>query len=141
MRTHHESIDSIMHAVFDTAEKNLSKQQEAYVLTGESNLLNIAQETSVDHLKGLLDAFSHKRDIIHLLDQCLHTDGIQIFIGQESGQEIFDGCSLITATYAIDKKVLGVLGVIGPTRMNYERVITAVDLTEKLLSTALKDRL
>lgn len=97
MRKHHDRMDSIMHAVFDTAEKNFSKQQGDYVITGESNLLDIAQETSVDHLKVLLEAFSSKRDILHLLDQCLHSEGIQIFIGQESGREIFDGCSLITA--------------------------------------------
>ena len=91
-------------------------------------------------LRELFNAFARKNDILHLLDQCLRTEGVQIFIGQESGCDAFDGCSLITASYAVDDKILGVLGVIGPTRMDYERVINAVDITAKLLSAALKER-
>lgn len=140
MHEDHRSIDNIMHTVFDTAEKNLQKQQEDYVIAGESNLLNMAQETGVRQLQLLFDAFSRKHDILHLLDQCIHTDGIQIFIGQESGYDIFDDCSLITAPYTVDNKILGVLGVIGPTRIDYERVISVVNVTAKLLGAALKDR-
>lgn len=140
MHTDHQSIDSIMHKVFDTAEKKLQSHQEDYLIAGEANLFNLARETSVDQLRLLFDAFSSKRDILHLLDQCLHTDGIQIFIGTESGQDLLESCSLVTAPYVVDNRVLGVLGVIGPTRMNYERVINAVDVTAKLLSAALKER-
>lgn len=140
MHLDHESINSIMHKVFDTAERQIQQHQEDYVIAGESNLVNIAEENGVDQLRLLFEAFSQKRDIVHLLDQCLHTDGIQIFIGRESGKDILDGCSLITAPYTSGHKVLGVLGVIGPTRMNYERVITAVDVTAKLLSAALRER-
>ncbi|MBA2654196.1 MAG: heat-inducible transcription repressor HrcA [Gammaproteobacteria bacterium] len=141
MRTDHQCMDQIMHTVFDVAEKNLQKQQEDYVIAGESNLLKIAEENGVGQLRMLFDVFSRKHDILHLLDQCIRTEGIQIFIGQESGYEVFDGCSLITAPYAVGEKVLGVLGVIGPTRMNYQQVISAVDITAKLLSSILKDRL
>lgn len=139
MHTDHQNIDQMMQLVFDTAEKNLQKQKEDYVIAGESNLFNIAQETSVDQLKLLFDAFTHKRDLLHLLDQCVSSEGIQIFIGQETGKDILDGCSLVTAPYALDNKVLGVLGVIGPTRMNYQRVISAVDVTSRLLSAALRE--
>jgi heat-inducible transcriptional repressor len=140
MRSDHQSIDDIMQTVFAVAEKNYHKQQEDYVLAGESNLLDIAKETGVNQLRDLFNAFARKNDILHLLDQCLETEGVQIFIGQESGYDVFDGCSLITAPYAVGEKVLGVLGVIGPTRMDYEHVIHAVDVTAKLLSAALKDR-
>lgn len=141
MRSDHRNIDHIMHAVFDTAEKTVQKNQEDYILTGESNLLNYADENGVAKLRKVFEAFSHKNDILHLLDKCLKTEGIQIFIGQESGYQVFDNCSLITAPYAVGDKILGVLGVIGPTRMDYERAIHAVDVTAKLLSAVLKDRI
>jgi heat-inducible transcriptional repressor len=140
MRIDHKSIDHIMHAVFDTAEKTVQKNQEDYILAGESNLLNIAEETGVARLRQLFDAFNSKHDLLHLLDKCLKAEGVQIFIGHESGNQVFDNCSLITAPYSINDKVLGVLGVIGPTRMDYERAITAVDMTAKLLSAVLKER-
>ena len=72
-----------------------------------------------------------------MLDQCLRADGLQIFIGEESGFEVLDGCSVIAAPYQREGKVLGVLGVIGPTRMAYDRVIPIVDVTARLLGAAL----
>ncbi len=81
-----------------------------------------------------------ERDILHLLDQSLGAAGVQIFIGQESGYTILDDCSIVTAPYASGDSVVGVLGVIGPTRMAYERVIPIVDMTAKLLGAALNSR-
>ena len=75
--------------------------------------------------------------ILHLLDQCLQADRVQIFIGHESGYGILDDCSVVTAPYVVDNEVVGVLGVIGPTRMAYERVIPIVDITARLLGSAL----
>lgn len=141
MKNDHRSIDHVMHSVFDSAEKAMQKQQEDYIIAGESNLLNLANENGVERLRQLFNAFSNKNDILHLLDKCLRTDGVQIFIGHESGFQLFDSCSLITAPYAVGDKVLGVLGVIGPTRMDYERAITAVDATAKLLSAVMKERI
>ncbi|MGH8555040.1 MAG: heat-inducible transcriptional repressor HrcA, partial [Gammaproteobacteria bacterium] len=86
----------------------------------------------------LFEAFSQKREILHLLDQALNAQGVQIFIGDESGYEFLDDCSLVTSTYSADGRVLGVLGIIGPTRMAYERVIPIVDITAKVLGLALK---
>jgi heat-inducible transcriptional repressor len=108
-----------------------------YVMAGETNLMSFAELSNVDKLKRLFEAFNQQRDILHLLDQSLHADGVQIFIGQESGYTILDDCSVVTAPYTRDKEVVGVLGVIGPTRMAYERVIPIVDITAKLLSSAL----
>jgi heat-inducible transcriptional repressor len=107
------------------------------VIAGETNLMGFAELSNVEKLKRLFDAFNEKRDILHLLDQCLRADRVQIFIGHESGYRILDDLSVVTAPYMVDNEVVGVLGVIGPTRMAYERVIPIVDLTARLLGSAL----
>jgi heat-inducible transcriptional repressor len=93
--------------------------------------------SDLDKLRNLFDAFNRKRDILHLLDQAINANGVQIFIGEESGYHAFDDCSIVTSTYGEEGEVLGVLGVIGPTRMSYERVIPIVDLTARMLTSAL----
>jgi len=111
-----------------------------YVIAGETNLMGFAELSSVEKLRRLFEAFNQQHDVLHLLDQSLRAEGVQIVIGHESGHTIFDDCSVITAPYAIDKEVVGVLGVIGPTRMAYERVIPIVDLTARLLGAALNNK-
>jgi heat-inducible transcriptional repressor len=111
-----------------------------YVMAGETNLMNFAELSNVEKLRRLFEAFTQQRDILHLLDQSLRAEGVQIFIGQESGYTILDNCSVVTAPYTLDNEVVGVLGVIGPTRMAYERVIPIVDITAKLLGSALNSR-
>jgi heat-inducible transcriptional repressor len=111
-----------------------------YVIAGETNLMGFAELGNVDKLRRLFEAFNEKRDMLQLLDQSLRAEGVQIFIGQESGYQIFDDYSVVTAPYSSDQGVVGVLGVIGPTRMAYERIIPIVDLTAKLLGSALNSR-
>jgi heat-inducible transcriptional repressor len=111
-----------------------------YVLAGETNLMGFAELSNVEKLRRLFEAFNEKRDILHLLDQSLKAEGVQIFIGQESGYTILDDCSIVAAPYTLDNEVVGVLGVIGPTRMAYERVIPIVDITARLLGAALNSR-
>ena len=111
-----------------------------YVIAGETNLMEFAELSNVDKLRRLFEAFTAKRDILHLLDQSLGAEGVQIFIGQESGYQILDDISLVTAPYALDNETVGVLGVIGPTRMAYDRVIPIVDVTARLLGSALNSR-
>jgi len=111
-----------------------------YVIAGETNLMEFAELSNVEKLRRLFEAFTQQRDILHLLDQSLKAEGVQIFIGQESGYKILDDCSVVTAPYTLDKEIVGVLGVIGPTRMAYERVIPIVDITAKLLGAALNSR-
>lgn len=111
-----------------------------YVMAGETNLMGFAELSNVEKLRRLFDAFTQQRDILHLLDLSLKAEGVQIFIGQESGYTILDDCSIVTAPYTLDQEVVGVLGVIGPTRMAYERVIPIVDITAKLLGSALNSR-
>lgn len=115
-------------------------KKDDYILSGETNLMGFSELSDMDRLKGLFDAFSQKRGIIHLLDKCLEADGVQIYIGEESGYQAFDHCSLVTSAYSVNDEVVGVLGVIGPTRMAYEKIIPYVDVTAKLLGAALDTR-
>ena len=107
------------------------------LFSGETNLMDVAELCEVEKLKKLFNTFNQKRDILHLLEQSINADGIQIFIGEESGHDVLDNCSVVTSPYEVDGKILGVLGVIGPTRMHYERVIPIVDVTAKMLGSAL----
>jgi heat-inducible transcriptional repressor len=122
--------------VFKADESNRME----YVMAGETNLMGAGELSSVDKLRRLFEAFNEKRDILNLLDHSLRADGVQIFIGQESGFRILDDVSMVTAPYSADNEVVGVIGVIGPTRMAYERVIPIVDVTAKILGAALARR-
>jgi heat-inducible transcriptional repressor len=113
------------------------QQQKDYVLTGQNHLLGYTKKDEIERLYSLFQAFSEKQEILSLLEHSLEAEGIQIFIGRESGCEAFDNCSIVTTSYAVDGQLIGSLGVIGPTRMPYDRVISAVDVTAKLLSAAL----
>jgi heat-inducible transcriptional repressor len=114
--------------------------KDDYVLTGETNLMGFSELSDMDRLKKLFEAFSQKQGVIHLLDQCMQAEGVQIFIGEESGYQAFDQCSLVTSSYSVSDEVVGVLGVIGPTRMAYEKIIPFVDVTAKLLGAALNPK-
>jgi len=115
-------------------------KQEDFVLSGETNLMGFSELSDRDRLRTLFEAFSQKQGVIHLLDQCMKADGVQIFIGEESGYQAFDHCSLVTSSYSVSDEVVGVLGVIGPTRMAYEKIIPYVDVTAKLLGAALNPK-
>src|ERR1017187_558516 len=99
--------------------------------------MDFAELSNIDRLRRLFEGFNEKHDILRLLDNCLRAEGIQIFIGQESGYRVLDDISVVTAPYMLDNQVVGVLGIIGPTRMAYERVIPIVGVTAKLLGTVL----
>jgi heat-inducible transcriptional repressor len=139
MAAHRDDMNELMDSVISVASQVFGEdeQREDYVLAGETNLMTFSELSDVEKLRELFQAFNEKRDILHLLDRCLAADGIQIFIGQESGYRAFDGVSLVTSTYSVETDVVGVLGVIGPTRMAYDRVIPIVDVTAKLLGRAL----
>jgi len=137
-RMNQSMLDAVSMAqlAFNEAEN----KEEDYVLSGQTNLMGFSELADMERLKGLFDAFSQKRGIIHLLDKCLAADGVQIYIGEESGYQAFDHCSLVTSSYTVNGEVVGVLGVIGPTRMAYQRIIPFVDVTAKLLSAALNTK-
>lgn len=140
----HEHLNQAMLDAISMAQRVFSQGSPSedidYLIAGETNLMQHGEKASVDKLKRLFEAFNEKRDMLHLLDQSLKAEGIQIFIGQESGYRILDDYSVVTAPYSAGQGVIGVVGVIGPTRMAYERVIPLVDLTAKVLSSALNLR-
>jgi heat-inducible transcriptional repressor len=144
LRQTQESLNQVMLDAITMAQRICEQQVPSegieYVIAGETNLMGLAELSSVEKLKRLFEAFNEQRDILHLLDQSLRADGVQIFIGHESGYQILDDCSIVTAPYSSADGVVGVLGVIGPTRMAYERVIPIVDVTAKLLGSALNSR-
>lgn len=136
----HANMDQIMmraltlaHEVVETAET-----RDDCFIAGQTNLMEFGELANMDRLRQLFDAFNEKREILHLLDRCIAADGVQIFIGEESGYALLGDCSLVTANYRVDDQVVGVLGVIGPTRMDYQRVIPIVDVTARLLAAALR---
>ena len=135
-----DSMNQAMHDIISVAQAAMEGAEDSkgeYVVAGEAKLMDFAELSDVDTLRGLFDAFSRKRLILDLLDRSITASGVQIFIGEESGYRIFDGCSVITAPYHVDNETIGVLGVIGPTRMAYDRVVPIVDVTARLLESAL----
>jgi heat-inducible transcriptional repressor len=138
-----QHMNQLMQDAIQMAQKVFDTKPDEgveYVIAGETNLMGFAELSNVDRLKRLFEAFNEKHDILRLLDSCLRADGIQIFIGQETGYRILNDISVVTAPYMLDNRVVGVLGIIGPTRMAYERVIPIVDVTAKLLGSALNAR-
>ncbi len=135
-----DNFDQRMTQALEMADQvvSASESREDCVIAGQTNLMEFAELASLEQLRKLFDAFTEKREILHLLDQFQHAEGVQIFIGEESGYQLLNGCSVVTAPYQVNEKVVGVLGVIGPTRMDYQRVIPVVDLTAKILGAALK---
>lgn len=129
-----QTIIEVAGQVLDPADGD---EEENMVVAGETNLMTHSDLSDVSTLRGLFEAFQRKSDIYHLLERCISADGVQIYIGRESGHEILDDYSLITSSYEKQGELVGVLGVIGPKRMAYDRVIPVVDLTSRLLSAAL----
>jgi heat-inducible transcriptional repressor len=138
-KTRH-SMNQAMHDIISVAQSAMDGSGNSgggFVLAGETKLMDFAELSDVDTLRRLFDAFSRKRQILDLLDRSINADGVQVFIGAESGYTILDDCSVVTAPYHLDDDTIGVLGVIGPTRMAYDRVVPIVDITARLLRSAL----
>jgi heat-inducible transcriptional repressor len=128
----------LLSAALEAGNQALGEGAEQYVISGERNLLSV-QELSQDvaRLRQLFELFERKSSLIQILDLSLRGQGVQIFIGGESGSSAPDDVSVVTSPYKVDGEVVGTVGVIGPTRMAYDRVIPIVDITAKLLSSAL----
>lgn len=141
LRETRHSMDKMMEAVIEMADKAFVQADEAddFVMAGQTNLMSVAELSNVEKLRELFEAFNEKKGILDLLDQVIHAQGIKIFIGEESNYKVLEKCSVVTSPYRSgdSEQVVGVLGVIGPTRMAYERVIPVVDLTAKLLGSSL----
>lgn len=141
MNTTRADMDRMMQSAIDIAGRALDEQpgeDKPYLLQGATNLVRYAGEHDTSQLQQLLELFDQKRDMLNLLDRCIQAEGVKIFIGNEMGIEGLGDFSVIASPYAVDGETLGVLGVIGPTRINYDKVIPVVDITARLLSDALK---
>jgi heat-inducible transcriptional repressor len=135
MRSDRENMNTLMQTL-EVADQAFDREEISdFVVKGQENLL--ATNQALDDIRQLFQAISMKGDILHLLDRCMDSEGVQLFIGNESGYSVLDECSVVTSPYTVDGKLVGVLGVIGPTRMAYGRVIPIVDATARLLSAAL----
>lgn len=128
-------MDRLMATTIHIADAALrSDRGEDMLVSGQTNLMGVQDLANLERLRELFEAFTRKRELLRLLEQCQHADGVRLFIGDESGVAPLDQCSVIAAPYRSQGKVLGVLGVIGPTRMAYDRVIPVVSATAQVLS-------
>jgi len=139
MREEKQSMSNIMETAIQMSSRALekSKSEDSLVIKGESHLLDPGMQTDIVKVRELFEAFSQKQDIIHLLDKCSRSNSMQIFIGKESGNQLFKDMSLISAPYTVGEEVVGVLAVVGPQRIPYQKVIPTVNITAKVLDSVL----
>lgn len=131
-------VATLMQAAVNVGTEAMTSAQEDVVIAGERNLLSVSDFSSdMGNLRRAFDLFEQKTQILRLLDFSSQAEGVRIYIGGESQVVPFEELSVVSAPYELDGKVVGTLGVIGPTRMAYERVIPIVDITARLLSNAL----
>ncbi len=140
MQADKDRMDRLMQTALDVASQVFTVAgdeagEPQVVVAGEQRLLDMSSDT--DRVRTLFDAFSRKGTILHLLDRCLESQGIQLFIGEESGYKLLDEMSVVTAPYEVQGRLAGVLGVVGPTRMAYQEVIPVVDMTARMLGEAI----
>lgn len=138
LRQLRDDMGKLMQAAVEAGSEAMADQSDDMVIAGERNLLSVADLSSnMTSLRQMFDMFEQKTGLMQLLDVSSKATGVQIFIGGESSLVPMDEMSVVTAPYEVNGKIVGTLGVIGPTRMAYERVIPIVDITAKLLSNAL----
>jgi heat-inducible transcriptional repressor len=140
LRQLRDDMTSLMQAAVEAGSDAMSDDSDNVVISGERNLLSVTDLSSnMTSLRKLFDMFEQKTSLMQLLDVSSKATGVQIFIGGESQLVPMDDMSIVTAPYEVNGRIVGTLGVIGPTRMAYERVIPIVDITAKLLSSALSN--
>ena len=137
LRDTRSEMEQVLSAAVEISEQALDTGGDDMLLSGQTRLMGLQGMSDMDRLRDLFEAFSRKREILALLERCARAPGVRVFIGEESGLAPLGACTVITAPYASHGQVLGVLGVIGPTRMAYERLIPIVQATADLLGQAL----
>ncbi len=137
LKSLHRNIEYLMQQALNASARLFARDDDELVVSGEHNLLNTHAFSNIEQLRKLFDLFEEKTTLVRLLDLSQQAEGVQIFIGQSSDNLTPDDCSVVTAPYHINGRIVGTLGVIGPTRMAYNRVVPIVDITARLLSNAL----
>jgi heat-inducible transcriptional repressor len=131
-------IASLMNAAMAANSEATTEGQDEVIISGERNLLSVSDfSNDMSHLRRAFDLFEQKAQLMRLLDVTGQAEGVRIFIGGESKVVPFEDLSIVSAPYEVDGQVVGTLGVVGPTRMPYDRMIQIVDITSKLVSNAL----
>ncbi len=131
-------IASLMQAAVDASSEALTQAEDDVVISGERNLLSVSDFSGdMGHLRRAFELFEQKTQLMRLLEVSSQAEGVRIFIGGESKVVPFEELSIVSAPYEVDGQVVGTLGVIGPTRMPYDRMIQIVDITSRLVSNAL----
>ena len=131
-------IATLMQAAVQAGSEAAHQAQDEVVISGERNLLAVSDFSSdMNQLRRAFDLFEQKAQLMRLLDVSMQADGVRIFIGGESQAVPVEELSVVSAPYEVDGQVVGTLGVIGPTRMPYDRMIQIVDITSRLVSNAL----
>ncbi len=134
----HRDMTALMAAAIAAGDEAVARKQEDYVLSGERNLLHVQDlSTDMNRLRSLFNVFEQKTELLRLLDASRRAPGVHIFVGSESGLVGLDECSVVSAPYAADGQIIGTLAVVGPKRMDYEKVVPIVDVTARLLGNAL----
>lgn len=137
LRSAREEMELLMAQALELADQALADDAEDMLVAGQTRLIGVQDLSNLDRLRELFEAFSSKREILRVLERTLRAQGVRIFIGEETGMAPLDGVSLVTAPYGAGGRTLGVLGVIGPTRMAYDRVIPVVQAAANALTQAL----
>lgn len=141
LRNARDEMQRLLSATAELAEGTLASDEQAanqeMLLAGQTRLMGVQDLSDLDRLRDLFEAFARKREILQLLERTLRAPGVRIFIGEETGLAPLEGMSLVSAPYASGDQVLGVLGVIGPSRMAYDRMIPLVQATADALGAAL----
>ncbi|NBO41376.1 MAG: heat-inducible transcriptional repressor HrcA, partial [Betaproteobacteria bacterium] len=134
-------IAALMQAAVQFSSEAINSTEDEVVISGERNLLSVSDFSSdMGQLRRAFDLFEQKAQLMRLLDMSNQAEGVRIYIGGESQIVPFEELSVVSANYEVDGMVVGTLGVIGPTRMPYDRMIQIVDITAKLVSNALSHK-
>jgi heat-inducible transcriptional repressor len=138
LRSLRQDMSQLMAVALEASRQAIEQTGDDVLIAGERNMLDVQDfSTNMDRLKQLFAMFEQKTQLLRLLEMAIQARGVKLFIGSESGIEPLDECSVVSAPYAVNGRVVGTVAVVGPTRMSYERVIPIVDITARLLSSAL----
>ncbi|MGE4501139.1 MAG: heat-inducible transcriptional repressor HrcA [Hydrogenovibrio sp.] len=135
-----KTMDQLMVSIVEATDEVIDdkmKQGMPYFISGQTNLLNYDELADAEKLRALFQSFEEHSDMLNLLNKSMQAKGVQVFIGQECGNESYQNCSVITTPYERDGEVMGVLGVVGPSRMPYDKIVPRVDMTARILSSLL----
>ena len=137
LRDARSEMERLLASSVELAEQAFAPGRDDMLLAGQTRLMGLQELADLDRLRALFEAFAEKRELLQLLERTAKAPGMRVFIGEETGLAPLEGMSLVTAPYGHEGRMLGVLGVIGPSRMAYERVIPVVEAAASALGAAL----